>query len=222
MKDRPEEVTNTLVLAVKNVLDELIEDVRSTKIKGAVKTSVQNSSAVAWDTTYRVHDEQQEIPTPELENGSANSVAMLVVNKFIVEDETEVPVEDSFQTKLQGLSPVPPRSWQDNETSQGPSSVINADTDTPVVDASVATPPQDAVSDAMVQPLLNPTVDVVGTDTPVLQPVATPSQDAVLDPVVLEDETGTQLENALLDTVLAPLLNSTEDTTETDEDLPAL
>jgi len=207
MKDRPEEVTNTLVLAVKNVLDELIEDVRSTKIKGAVKTSVQNSSAVAWDTTYRVHDEQQEIPTPELENGSANSVAMLVVNKFIVEDETEVPVEDSFQTKLQGLSPVPPRSWQDNETSQGPSSVINADTDTPVVEASVATPPQDA----MLDPMLYSTENVVGTD-----PV-------VVEPDLLDDEMGTQLEeDALLDTIVTPLLNTTEDTTETDEDLPVL
>jgi len=201
MKQRSEEVTNSLVLGVKHILDELIEDVRLAKLKNAVKVSVQNSSAILWDATYRVNGEE-EINTTTPEDDSPNAVGMLVMSEFVLDDdEPDVPPHDNFKTTVQGLPPVPLRSWQENETQIA----IDADTDTLVLQEYDSLLLQvDAPASS-----LNTTDDM---DVPVIGEALLPSLDIIdnVDILVIGDTLLPSLERTS-DTPL-PSLDSTSDT----------
>ena len=141
MKVRSEEPTNTLVLGVKHILDELIEDVRLAKTRDAVK----NSSTVPWDTTYRVDGEEPS------EDDSANAEGILLVSEFVVEEDE---IEDNFKTTVQGLAAVPVRSWQENATQVA----IDADTDTPVPPSDVVLGETLNITDDVDMPVLGETL----------------------------------------------------------------
>jgi len=232
MKERSEEVTNTLVLAVKHILDKLIEDVRLAKIKNAVKTSVQNSSAIPWDTTYRANGEEPKMNTPAPEDNSPNAVGMLLMSEFIVEDnEPEVLPQDNFKTTVQRLLQVPVRSWQENETHVEPLVVIDANTGTPVageivLQESARTLLQDATLDTILLPPLNATPDM---DIPVagetLLQDATSNTFSVPQLNSIDDmdiSVAGEIVEEELDAFLLPWLNTTVDDEKFDDDLPVL
>jgi len=211
-KQRSEEVTNSLVLGVKHILDELIEDVRLAKLKNSLKVSVQNSSAIVWDARYRVDGEEQ-INTTTPEDDSPNAVGMLVMSEFVLDDEEpDVPPQDNFKTTVQGLPPVPVRSWQENETQVA----INADTDTLV--------PQEYNSPLLQVDALVSSLNITdNTDVPVIGEALLPSLDIIdnIDILVIDktllpslDSTGETLLPSLdsTDETLLPSLDSTGET----------